>query len=90
MCADIECTTPVEAIFDDATCRLHSDIPPIRSYNQTRVSSAFIISRIVQTSVSQTVLIKSPVFIRANLCAQTVFAHHVRVRKLFRHILFPR
>lgn len=38
MCGDIECTTPVEAIFPDATCRLHMDIPPIRSYNQARVS----------------------------------------------------
>lgn len=27
----------MEAIFDNATCRLHMDIPPIRSYNQVRV-----------------------------------------------------
>lgn len=38
MKADVECTTPVEAIFDDTTCALHIDIPPIRSYNQIRVS----------------------------------------------------
>lgn len=35
--ADIECSTPVEAIFDDATCKLHMDIPPIRSYSKPRV-----------------------------------------------------
>ncbi|KAK9679791.1 putative DNA-binding domain [Popillia japonica] len=37
--ADIECKTPVEAIFDDLTCRLHMDIPPIRSYNHVRKDS---------------------------------------------------
>ncbi|XP_022911864.1 KAT8 regulatory NSL complex subunit 2 isoform X2 [Onthophagus taurus] len=39
MLADIECKTPVEAIFDDATCRLHMDIPPIRSYSMVRKDS---------------------------------------------------
>lgn len=38
MGGDIECTTPVEAIFDDATCRLHLDVPPVRSYSQIRVN----------------------------------------------------
>lgn len=33
--------TPVEGIFEDATCRLHMEIPPIRSYNQVRVSRHF-------------------------------------------------
>lgn len=37
--ADVECKTPVEAIFDDATCRLHVDIPTIKSYSQTRKDS---------------------------------------------------
>jgi len=37
--SDTECTTPVEAIFDDATCRLHMDIPPLRSYAQIRKDS---------------------------------------------------
>ncbi|XP_049817779.1 KAT8 regulatory NSL complex subunit 2-like isoform X2 [Aethina tumida] len=37
--ADIECSTPVEAIFDDATCKLHMDIPPIRSYSKPRKDS---------------------------------------------------
>jgi len=36
---DMECTTPVEAIFDDATCRLHMDVPVIRSYSQIRKDS---------------------------------------------------
>ncbi|XP_060530522.1 KAT8 regulatory NSL complex subunit 2 isoform X2 [Cylas formicarius] len=36
MNGDVECTTPVEAIFDDSTCHLHMDVPPIRSYNQPR------------------------------------------------------
>ncbi|XP_066142910.1 KAT8 regulatory NSL complex subunit 2-like isoform X1 [Euwallacea fornicatus] len=35
---DIECCTPVEAIFDDSTCKLHMDIPLIRSYIQPRTS----------------------------------------------------
>ncbi|XP_030765708.1 KAT8 regulatory NSL complex subunit 2 isoform X2 [Sitophilus oryzae] len=35
---DIECNTPVEAIFDDSTCKLHVEIPPIRSYHQPRTS----------------------------------------------------
>ncbi|KAF2902084.1 hypothetical protein ILUMI_04106, partial [Ignelater luminosus] len=39
MGGDIECTTPVEAIFDDATCRLHLDVPPLRSYSQIRKDS---------------------------------------------------
>ncbi|XP_044746265.1 KAT8 regulatory NSL complex subunit 2 [Coccinella septempunctata] len=37
--ADVECKTPVEAIFDDTTCRLHVDIPVLKSYNQTRKDS---------------------------------------------------
>lgn len=37
--ADIECPTPVEAIFDDQTCILHRDIPPLRSYSQVRKDS---------------------------------------------------
>lgn len=41
MKADVECTTPVEAIFDDTTCQLHVDIPQIRSYSQIRVSRCF-------------------------------------------------
>ncbi|KAK4884168.1 hypothetical protein RN001_000439 [Aquatica leii] len=36
---NVECTTPVEAIFDDTTCRLHMDIPEIRSYSNTRKDS---------------------------------------------------
>ncbi|KAL3286903.1 hypothetical protein HHI36_001389 [Cryptolaemus montrouzieri] len=37
--ADVECNTPVEAIFDDMTCKLHADIPTIKSYNQIRKDS---------------------------------------------------
>ncbi|KAK9873980.1 hypothetical protein WA026_002331 [Henosepilachna vigintioctopunctata] len=37
--ADVECNTPVEAIFDDSTCKLHADIPSLKSYNQTRKDS---------------------------------------------------
>ncbi|XP_076268139.1 KAT8 regulatory NSL complex subunit dim gamma-tubulin 1 isoform X2 [Rhynchophorus ferrugineus] len=36
---DVECCTPIEAIFDDSTCKLHMEIPPIRSYNQPRKES---------------------------------------------------
>ncbi|XP_023311442.1 KAT8 regulatory NSL complex subunit 2 isoform X2 [Anoplophora glabripennis] len=36
---DVECNTPIEAIFDDSMCRLHMDIPPLRSYNQPRKDS---------------------------------------------------
>ncbi|KAF5300877.1 hypothetical protein FQR65_LT09039 [Abscondita terminalis] len=36
---NMECTTPVEAIFDDTTCRLHMDIPEIRSYSNIRKDS---------------------------------------------------
>lgn len=39
--ADVECKTPVEAIFDDACCTLHMDIPPIKSYSQLRVLGKF-------------------------------------------------
>lgn len=39
MKADVECTTPVEAIFDDQTCQLHMDIPQIRSYAHIRKDS---------------------------------------------------
>ncbi|KAL1497499.1 hypothetical protein ABEB36_008450 [Hypothenemus hampei] len=35
---DIQCNTPIEAIFDDSTCKLHMELPPIRSYNQPRTS----------------------------------------------------
>lgn len=35
---DVECNTPIEAIFEDSVCRLHMEIPPLRSYNQPRVS----------------------------------------------------
>lgn len=34
---DMECATPVEAVFDNATCRLHMDIPSVRSYTHVRV-----------------------------------------------------
>lgn len=37
--ADLECNTPVEAIFEDASCRLHADIPIIRSYSHHRKDS---------------------------------------------------
>ncbi|RZC42961.1 KAT8 regulatory NSL complex subunit 2 [Asbolus verrucosus] len=37
--ADIECRTPVEAIFEDTCCNLHMDIPPIKSYAQLRKNS---------------------------------------------------
>ncbi|XP_048523753.1 KAT8 regulatory NSL complex subunit 2 isoform X2 [Dendroctonus ponderosae] len=36
--ADIECNTPVEAIFDDSTCKLHMEMPLIRSYSNPRTS----------------------------------------------------
>nr|CAH7762241.1 unnamed protein product [Callosobruchus chinensis] len=36
---DIECTTPVAAIFEDSTCALHKDVPPLRSYSQIRKDS---------------------------------------------------
>ncbi|CAH1999792.1 unnamed protein product [Acanthoscelides obtectus] len=36
---DIECTTPVAAIFEDSTCPLHKDVPPLRSYSQVRKDS---------------------------------------------------
>ncbi|KAJ8925445.1 hypothetical protein NQ315_009278 [Exocentrus adspersus] len=39
MNGDIECNTPIEAIFDDSMCRLHMDIPLLRSYNQLRKDS---------------------------------------------------
>ena len=35
---DTECKTPIEDVFEDATCRLHMDIPPLRSYSNPRVS----------------------------------------------------
>jgi KAT8 regulatory NSL complex subunit 2 len=37
--ADVECQTPVEAIFDDTCCNLHMDIPSIKSYAQLRKNS---------------------------------------------------
>lgn len=37
--ADIECLTPIEGIFDNAICRLHLDIPEIRSYANVRKDS---------------------------------------------------
>lgn len=36
---DIECNTPIAAIFDDSTCILHMDIPLLKSYNQVRKDS---------------------------------------------------
>lgn len=36
---EIECQTPVEGIFDNTTCRLHTDIPEIRSYANARKES---------------------------------------------------
>lgn len=39
MNGDIECTTPIVAIFDDSACKLHMDIPPLKSYNQVRKDS---------------------------------------------------
>ncbi|KAJ8960136.1 hypothetical protein NQ318_003855 [Aromia moschata] len=35
---DVECNT-IEAIFDDSTCRLHVEVPPLRSYSQPRKDS---------------------------------------------------
>ncbi|CAH0550081.1 unnamed protein product [Brassicogethes aeneus] len=37
--ADVECNTPVEAIFENTMCKLHMDIPVLRSYSQTRKDS---------------------------------------------------
>lgn len=37
--ADVECNTPVEAIFEDSACPLHAEIPPLRSYSQPRKDS---------------------------------------------------
>ncbi|XP_050315976.1 KAT8 regulatory NSL complex subunit 2 isoform X2 [Anthonomus grandis grandis] len=36
---DVECNTPVEALFDDSTCKLHMEIPLIRSYTHPRKES---------------------------------------------------
>lgn len=36
---DVECTTPIAAIFEDSTCQLHMDIPHLKSYNQVRKDS---------------------------------------------------
>lgn len=40
--ADVECNTPVEAIFEDSACALHAEIPHLRSYSQPRVNFIFI------------------------------------------------
>ncbi|CAG9863610.1 unnamed protein product [Phyllotreta striolata] len=39
MMGDIECSTPIVAIFEGALCPLHMEIPPLRSYSQIRKDS---------------------------------------------------
>nr|XP_023020210.1 uncharacterized protein LOC111508826 [Leptinotarsa decemlineata] len=36
---DMTCPTPIAAVFDDSTCPLHLDIPPLRSYSVLRKDS---------------------------------------------------
>ncbi|XP_057668725.1 KAT8 regulatory NSL complex subunit 2 isoform X1 [Diorhabda carinulata] len=37
--ADVECPTSIAAIFEDATCPLHLEMPPLRSYCHVRKDS---------------------------------------------------